>query len=92
MKALAMVTLAVGITLGVAPPATADTGEYLDQLQPRISFLSADQLLTEGYKVCRFLSVGRPSGDAIPMVTKDLGITVAAAFQIVPAAVEHLDC
>jgi hypothetical protein len=92
MKALAVVTLAVGVAIGLAPPAAAQEREYLDQLQPRLAFLSAGQLLTEGYKVCRFVSVGRPAGDAIPLVVKDLKVTVAAALEIIPVALEQLDC
>ncbi|HYO05161.1 MAG TPA: hypothetical protein VET27_26240 [Mycobacterium sp.] len=62
------------------------------QLQPRLAYLSSEQLLTEGYKVCRYVSVGRPSADALPMVMDDLQVSVAAAYAIVPAAIGHLDC
>ena len=92
MKTLLAVTLAIGVSVGGAPTAAADETEYLDQLQPRMAFLSTSQLLTEGYKVCRYVSFGRPTGDAIPMVMKDLQVSVAAAYAIVPAAVEQLDC
>ena len=92
MKTLLAVTLAIGVSIGVAPTAAADETEYVNQLQPRLAFLTTSQLLTEGYKVCRYVSVGRPTGDAIPMVVKDLQVSVAAAYAIVPAAVEQLDC
>jgi hypothetical protein len=92
MRALLAVTLAIGIAIGVAPTAAADESDYLDQLQPRLAFLSAKQLVTEGYKVCRYVSVGRPTADAIPMVVHDLQVSVAAAYAIVPAAIEELDC
>jgi hypothetical protein len=92
MKALGAVILAGGIAIGVAPVAAAGESEYLHQLQPKLAYLSTEQLLTEGYKVCRYISVGRPSADGIPMVVKDLGISVAAALNIVAAAVEELDC
>ncbi|MDT5336256.1 MAG: hypothetical protein QOD90_1761 [Mycobacterium sp.] len=92
MKVLLAVTLAVGIALGAAPPAVADESTYLNQLGPRLAFLTTDQLLTEGYKVCRYLSVGRPSPDAIPVVMKDLQVTVAAAVDITAGAIEQLDC
>jgi Flp pilus assembly protein TadB len=49
-------------------------------------------LLTEGYKVCRYVSVGRPTADAIPMVMKDLETSVSAALDIISAAVQQLDC
>lgn len=66
---------------------------YLNQLQPSLAFLlSTEQLLTEGYLVCQFDGAGRPSADAIPMVVKDLQVTVATAFTLVPAALTTLDC
>jgi hypothetical protein len=89
---LLAVTLAVGIAIGAAPPAVADESDYLNHLGPRLAFLTTDQLLSEGYKVCRFIGVGRPSPDAIPMVMKDLQITVAAAVDIMAGAIEELDC
>lgn len=92
MKTLLAVTLAVGIAIGAAPPAAADESDYLNHLGPRLAFLTTNQLLTEGYKVCRYISVGRPSPDAIPMVMKDLQVTVAAAVDITAGAVEELDC
>ncbi len=92
MKALLAGTLAVGIAIGAAPTAAAEESDYLNQLQPRFANLTSDQLLTEGYKVCRYLSVGRPSADAIPMVMQDLQVTVAAAYAIIPAAIAQLDC
>jgi hypothetical protein len=92
MKTLLAATLAAGIAIGVAPTAAADESDYLNQLQPRMAYLTGEQLLTEGYKVCRYVSVGRPSGDAIPVVMQDLKVTVAAAFEIIPAALQELDC
>ena len=92
MKTLLAVTLAVGIGMGAAPPAVADESDYLNHLGPRLAFLTTDQLLSEGYKVCRYISPGRPSPDAIPMVMKDLQVTVAAAVDIMAGALEELDC
>ncbi|MCW2517068.1 MAG: hypothetical protein JWR11_6110 [Mycobacterium sp.] len=92
MKALLAVTVAIGFAIGLAPVASADEGDYLDLLQPRLTFLTKDQLLNEGYRVCRYVSVGRPSSDAIPVVMNDLQVSVAAAYALVPAALEHLDC
>jgi hypothetical protein len=92
MKSVVLVTLAIGIAIGAAPTASADQSQYLARLVPEFAGLTPTQLLTEGYKVCRYVSTGRPTGDAIPMVTKDLGVTVSAAFDIVPAAVEELTC
>jgi hypothetical protein len=95
MKALYALFLAGGIALGaigVAPSAAASEGNYLHQLAPKLAYLSTEQLLAEGYRVCRYISVGRPSADAIPMVVKDLGISVPAALNIVAAAIEELEC
>jgi hypothetical protein len=92
MRALGLFVLAVGVVIGVAPPAAADESEYLRQVQPKLAFLSTQQLLTEGYKVCRFVNVGRASSDAVPMVVKDLGVSVPAAVYIVAPAIEELDC
>jgi len=92
MKTVLVALLAAGVAIGVAPPAAAEESAYLNQLSPRLTFLSTEQLLTEGYKVCRYVGVGRPTADAIPLVMKDLEVTVAAALDIVSAAVQQLDC
>ncbi|KAA0095459.1 DUF732 domain-containing protein [Mycolicibacterium sp. P1-18] len=92
MKLVFVAALAAGVAIGVAPTAAADEAGYLNQLSPRLAFLTPDQLRAEGYKVCRYVSVGRPSADAIPMVTNDLGVTVAAALDIISNAIGQLDC
>jgi len=94
MRVLGAVSLAVGIALGVAvaPPAAANQNDYLAQVQIRHPNLSSEVLLNEGYKVCRYVSAGRPSSEAIPMVVQDLGISVAAATDVGSAAIEQLDC
>ncbi|WP_319447194.1 MULTISPECIES: hypothetical protein [unclassified Mycobacterium] len=92
MRTFFAVALFAGIAIGTAPPSSADEHEYLHEIQPELAYLSSNQLLTEGYKVCRFLSPGRESSDAVPMVIKDLGVSVAAAMYIVPTAIEQLDC
>jgi hypothetical protein len=94
MKILGTIILAVGLGTGiaVAPPAAATESAYLARLQPEYTNLSAQQLLTEGYRVCRYIGAGRESSDAIPMVTKDLGVSVPTAFELVPAAIEELNC
>jgi len=89
---VALLAIAVGIGVATAPTAVADEAGYLQRLQSRLAYLTAQQLLTEGYKVCRYVSVGRPTADAIPMVMDDLDITVAAALDIISAAVLQLDC
>jgi hypothetical protein len=76
----------------VAAPASADEESYLQRLQPRLTFLTAEQLLSEGNKVCRASKAGMKSVDAVQMVQKDLAASVAAASDIVSAAVVELDC
>jgi hypothetical protein len=92
MRAIVAVILFAGVAIGTAPPSAADETEYLHEIQPELAFLSSNQLLTEGYKVCRYLSVGRESSDAVPVVVQDLGISVASALRIIPTAIEQLDC
>lgn len=92
MKTMLVAVLAAGVAIGVAPPAAAEESAYLNQLSPRLTFLSTEQLLTEGYKVCRYVSVGRPTADAIPMVMDDLQTSVSPALDIISAAIQQLDC
>lgn len=92
MKTMLVAVLAAGAAIGVAPPAAAEESAYLNQLSPRLTFLSTEQLLTEGYKVCRYVSVGRPTADAIPMVMDDLQTSVSPALDIISAAIQQLDC
>ncbi|KQY03083.1 hypothetical protein ASD37_26545 [Mycobacterium sp. Root135] len=92
MKTMLVAVLAAGVAIGVAPPAAAEESAYLNQLSPRLTFLSSEQLLTEGYKVCRYVSVGRPTADAIPMVMDDLQTSVSPALDIISAAIQQLDC
>ena len=92
MKLVLMAAVAVGVAFGAAPTATADESGYLNELSPRLAYLTTQQLRTEGYKVCRYVGVGRPTADAIPVVMHDLGITVAAAMDIISASLRELDC
>ena len=92
MKLVFVAAVAMGVAIGVAPTATADESGYLNQLSPRLAYLTTEQLRTEGYKVCRYVSAGRPTADAIPMVMDDLGITVSAALNIISTALGELDC
>ena len=79
-------------SVAFAAPAAADQDGYLQTLQPLYVNLSAQQLLDEGAKVCEVISSGNPSPTATVMVSKDLGISLAASLDIVSAAVAELDC
>lgn len=92
MKTLGMATLAVGIAIGLAPPAAASEDSYLGKVQDRLAYLSEEQLLTEAYKVCQMTLSGHATPAAIPVVTKDLAITVPAAVEIITAAVTEFGC
>jgi hypothetical protein len=75
-----------------AAPAQADEATYLHRLQPTYTSLSPQQLLAEGYRVCKAERGGMNSPDAVKMVFNDLDVSVAAAADIVPAAVVELRC
>ncbi len=92
MKSVVLVMLALGMAIGVAPSASASESTFVDRMESQFPFLTPEQLVPEGHKVCRFVSAGRPVGDAIPMVVKDLAVTVAVAFEITAAAAEELGC
>lgn len=89
---VALLAIAVGIGVATAPTAIADEAGYLQRLQSRLAYLTAQQLLTEGYKVCQLTHSGHPSSDAIEMVSKDLAISVPAAVEIIVAAGGELGC
>jgi hypothetical protein len=88
--ALALSLLITAVTS--APVAAADETSYLQRIEPRMAQLTRDQILTEGYKVCQLTRSGHGSSDAIPMVTKDLAVSVPAAADIIAAAVVELGC
>ena len=83
--------LAAGIAVGVASPAAANETDYL-RLKDRLNFLTTQQLLSEGYRVCGAVHNGMISPDAVNMVSKDLAVSVDAALDIVSAAVGELGC
>lgn len=96
MKSVLGIVLAAGVAIcpaiALAPVAAADESGYVNELAPRLAYLTNDQLLAEGYRVCRYVSVGRPTADAIPVVMKDLDITVAASMEIISASARELSC
>ena len=81
-------------SLAFAAPAAAeaDSAEYLHAVQPFYTNFSAEQLLSEGFRVCSAIGSGMKAPDAVQMVQKDLGASVPAAGDIVSAAVVYLDC
>ena len=94
MCSVPLQALIAGAAMSVvfAAPAAADTDGYLQALQDRYAFLTAQQLLSEGGTVCNAISSGMNSTDAVRMVQHHLGVSVAAAGDIVSAAAVHLGC
>jgi Protein of unknown function (DUF732) len=87
MKArITIAALATGVAVWGAAPAAADDSAFLRPLQDRFTFLSAEQLLSEGHRVCQALERGTTSSAATTMVQKDLGVSVAVAVNIVSSA------
>jgi hypothetical protein len=94
MRSIATLVVPVGtaMSLAIAPLAAADTGEYLHRLQPFYTDLSAEELLSEGTRVCDALRSGMYSPQAVIMVQRDLEVSLSAAGDIVAAAAVHLGC
>jgi hypothetical protein len=80
------------VSLALASPAAADRAEYLDQVQPFYTNFTTEQLLTEGSRVCIATRSGVRAPQAVQMVQNDIGASVAAAGDIVAAAVVHFGC
>ncbi|WP_286137664.1 DUF732 domain-containing protein [Mycobacterium sp. IS-3022] len=75
-----------------AAPAAADQSEFVRKLQEQYVFLTAEQLIAAGDKVCAATASGVPASDAVMMVRNDLGVSVPAAGDIVSLAVVELGC
>ena len=91
MAHIARVLIAVAVAgIALAAPAAADQEEFVRPLAIRYVFLSEQQLLSEGAKVCSSIGGGMNAADAAIMVRNDLGTSVSAAGEIVSAAVVRL--
>ena len=77
--------------LATAAPASADEESFL-RLQDRFAFLTADQLLSAGHKVCQATQSGMVAPDIVNMVKRDLGAGTAPATDIVAGAIIELGC
>ncbi|WNG92092.1 DUF732 domain-containing protein [Mycobacterium sp. ITM-2016-00318] len=77
---------------GLAAPAAADGGTYLEALQPRYTSMSASQLISAGNSVCSAAASGLPASDIVPMLVKHYGISASAAYEITITAINHLGC
>jgi hypothetical protein len=89
---LGVLSAVAATTLGLAAPAAAAESEYLHKLQPRYNYLSSSQLLSAGSKICSANHSGMPASDTTVMVSKDLGVSTSAAYEIVVNAINYLGC
>ena len=70
------------LSLALAAPAAADTAGYLHELQASYPTVGAQQLVSEGTKVCSAIRGGMNSTQAVVMVMRDIGVSVPAAGAI----------
>lgn len=75
-----------GAAVLVAPSAAADQGEYLDKLQYKYKFLTTQQLMAEGNRVCAAEQAGVGPPARTMMVMNDLTVSTNTALEIVSAA------
>ena len=86
-------SVAVGATtIGLAAPAAADTASYLQSVHPTYNYLSESQLLSAGHQACASARSGCPASDNTIKVSKDMGISTSAAYNIVVNSINHLGC
>ena len=69
-----------------APTAAADETEFLNKLADRYEFLTPQQLLAEGQRVCAAEQAGTLSPARTTMVMNDLTVGTNTALEIVSAA------
>lgn len=81
-----VVSALVGAAVVLAPSAAADQGEYLDKVQYKYKFLTPQQLLAEGNRVCAAEQAGVLSPGKTTMVMNDLKVGTNTALEIVSAA------
>lgn len=79
-------------TIGLAAPAAADSDTYLQTLQTRYAYLSEQQLLSAGNQACATARSRVPASDNVIKVSKELGVSTSAAYEIVAASIKYLGC
>lgn len=93
LRALVVIgATASAAAMATATPAQASEESFLWPLQAKYVFLSSQQLLAAGHKVCDAERRGMTSADAANMLQKDLGLSLPASVDIVGAAVVNLGC
>jgi hypothetical protein len=83
---MGVVSALVAAAVLSAPSAAADETEYLNKLQDRYEFLTPQQLLAEGQRVCAAEGTGVLSPARTTMVMNDLTVGANTALEIVSAA------
>lgn len=91
-RIIGLLIAAVVTAVALAAPAAADQSEFVRKLQEQYVFLTAEQLITAGHKVCAAAASGVPASDSVMMVRNDLGISVPAAGDIVSLAAVEFGC
>jgi hypothetical protein len=79
-------------TTGLAAPAAADTASYLQSVQSTYAFMSESQLLSAGHQACASARSGIPASDNSIKISKEMGISTSAAYNIVVNSINHLGC
>lgn len=90
--ALALGALTAGSAIGLAAPAAADSTSYLQAVAPRYAYLSESQLMSAGQQACATARSGVPASDNTIALSKSLGISTSAAYEIVLQSINHLGC
>jgi hypothetical protein len=88
----ALGALSAASAIGLAAPAAADSGTYLQALAPHYAYLSDSQLLSAGQQACANARAGVPASDNTIMISKELGTSTSAAYEIVVNSINHLGC
>jgi hypothetical protein len=86
IRIASVVSALVAAAVLSAPSVVADENEYLNKLQYRYAFLTPQQLLAEGQRVCAAERIGVLSPDKTAMVMNDLTVGANTALEIVSAA------
>lgn len=85
-----LITAAAAVAF--AAPASADQAEFVRKIQSQYVFLSVDQLISIGQKICAASASGVPASDTVMMVRDELGMSVPGAGDVVSTAVVELGC
>jgi hypothetical protein len=92
---IAVVATPLAFALISAPSAQADEESFVKLLRMKYVYLTPEQLLTEGYRVCQAARSGIDSSESTFTVYKNLapyGASMAVASDIVGKAVSELGC